>query len=158
MARHALQGLSPDKVVYRGGYLRGPGNQHPGRFLLGSRGGVFPAEEGLIEVVDAVVEGCDFGAHFLTEGVDAGIHAAFHGVNAGTKGVDPGIEGLCVMAHEPGKSNSNSQDCNDDLCCVAHADSLARSGDPCPPRCYGSSAPEKVWHRRNTDLFFSRKG
>ena len=27
-----------------------------------------------------------------------------------------------------------------------------------PPRCYRSSAPEKVWHRRNTDLFFLPKG
>lgn len=73
-------------------------------------GGVFAAEEGLIEVVDAVVERGNVGAHFLAERGDIGAHFLAEGNQHAEQG------------------NTGADDRNDDLCCVAHADSLAHAG------------------------------
>ena len=49
-------------------------SQHNGERSQASRGGVFAAEEGLVEGVDAGVQGGDVGPHFLAEACDVSAH------------------------------------------------------------------------------------
>ena len=100
------------------------------------------AEEGLIEGVDARVQGAhilaDLG-HFLADGV---------GVQA-----EDTKQRYQQTGQYPQQSDAGSNHGSDDLGSVAYAGSLAHCSAPFS-RCFRSLDPEKVEHRANTGHFF----